>query len=78
VALARELEMCYVNISLITDYDAGLEGQPNVEAVSVEEVVRVLNDNNDRVRRVIQEMIPRIARERTCPCASALQYAVVS
>jgi 5'-methylthioadenosine phosphorylase len=70
--------MCYVNISLITDFDAGLEGQPDVEAVSVEEVIRVLHENNERVRRVIQLMVPRIVRERTCPCASALQYAVVS
>ena len=78
VALARELELCYVNISLITDYDAGLEGQPNVEPVTVEEVIHVMHENNERVRRTIELMVPRIARERTCPCADALKFAVVS
>lgn len=78
-ALARELELCYVNISLITDYDAGLEGVADIEPVTVDEVVRVMRRNNDRVRQVIHNLVPLIAtRERTCPCASALQYAVVS
>src|SRR5918911_5194623 len=49
VVLARELEMCYVNLALITDYDVGLEGEPGIPAVTVEEVLRVLNDNNHRV-----------------------------
>jgi 5'-methylthioadenosine phosphorylase len=78
VALARELAMCYVNIALITDYDAGLEGQPGISPVTVEEVLRVLHDNNDRVRRVIQQLLPRIGAERTCRCAQALDTAVIS
>ena len=78
VALARELEMCYVNIALITDYDVGLEGQAGIQPVSVAEVVRVLNDNNDRVRRLIERLLPRLAAARTCPCAGALEYAVIS
>jgi 5'-methylthioadenosine phosphorylase len=78
VVLALELEMCYLNISLITDYDVGLEGQEDVEPVTVEGVIRVFNENNHRVKKVIQELIPRIPTERTCPCASTLQGAVVS
>src|SRR5690348_16064016 len=68
VALARELQMCYVNISLITDYDAGLEGQLGVEPVTVSEVVEVLNANNDRVRRLIELLVPRLQGPRPCPC----------
>ncbi|HEX6493459.1 MAG TPA: S-methyl-5'-thioadenosine phosphorylase, partial [Candidatus Dormibacteraeota bacterium] len=49
VVLARELQMCYVNIALITDYDAGLEGEGGIEPVSVAEVIQVLNANNERV-----------------------------
>ena len=48
--LARELEICYVNISLITDYDVGLEGMP---PVSHEEVMRVFAGNNERVKQAI-------------------------
>src|ERR687886_1507872 len=68
VALARELGMCYVNISLITDYDTGLEGEPGITPVTVEEVLRVLHDNNERVRRLIERLLPRIPATRTCPC----------
>jgi 5'-methylthioadenosine phosphorylase len=75
--LARELQMCYVNISLITDWDVGLEGLPGVRPVSVEEVLRVLNENNDRVRELIFQLVPRLGGERTCSCATALQGAVV-
>src|SRR5262245_59552301 len=75
VALARELEMCYVNIALITDYDVGLE---NLEPVTVDEVVRVLNQNNDRVRRLIERLLPGLSDERTCPCVHALEQAVIS
>jgi 5'-methylthioadenosine phosphorylase len=78
VALARELEMCYVNIALITDYDAGLEGEAGIEPVSVSEVVQVLNANNERVRRLIELLVPQLSLTRTCPCARALENAVIS
>ncbi len=77
VILARELELCYVNISLITDYDVGLEGMPHVSAVSVAEVEKVLTSNNDRVRRLILGLIPRLPSERSCPCATAMRGAVI-
>jgi 5'-methylthioadenosine phosphorylase len=78
VVLARELQMCYVNIALITDYDAGLEGEAGIEPVSVAEVVEVLNANNERVRRLIELLVPRLNAGRTCPCARALENAVIS
>src|SRR3981081_3902454 len=56
--LARELELCYVNISLITDYDVGLEGMPEVAPVSVAEVEKVFAGNTDRVRRTAQAPVP--------------------
>jgi 5'-methylthioadenosine phosphorylase len=78
VVLARELQMCYVNIALITDYDAGLEGQSGIEPVSVAEVVQVMNANNARVRRLIEVLLPRLSDERACACARALGNAVIS
>lgn len=70
--LARELEMCYVNISLITDYDVGAEG---TLPVSHEEVIRVFNDNNDKVKNLIFEMIKRMKPSEPCECRKALENA---
>lgn len=77
VALARELEMCYLNISLITDYDAGLEGNPNVKPVSAEEVVRHFGTNVARVKDLILDLIPRIPEARTCSCGTSMRDAFV-
>lgn len=73
--LARELEMCYANVALITDYDVGLEGEPGVEPVTNESVIAVFNANNARVRDVLKAMIEGMPSERTCSCGTALQGA---
>jgi 5'-methylthioadenosine phosphorylase len=73
--LARELEMCYVNISLITDYDVGLEGVPGIEPVSHEEVMHVFASNIENVRNGISAIITAMPQERTCGCGSALEHA---
>jgi 5'-methylthioadenosine phosphorylase len=70
--LARELEICYCNISLITDMDAGAEG---AEAVTNEEVIRVFNENNAKVKEMLFEMIPALPSERDCICSHALEGA---
>jgi 5'-methylthioadenosine phosphorylase len=75
--LPRELELCYANVALITDYDVGLEGQEGVTAVTNEEVLRVFAENNVRVRELIFRMIPRLAASRTCSCGSAMQGAAM-
>jgi 5'-methylthioadenosine phosphorylase len=67
--LARELEICYVNISLIADYDVGLEGIP---PVTNEEVVRVFDGNSAKLRDLLFTVIPALPAERDCPCATAL------
>jgi 5'-methylthioadenosine phosphorylase len=71
--LARELEMCYANVSLITDYDVGVEGQ--VEAVSHEEVIRVFTENNERLRSLLFRLIIGLPDERDCQCKAALANA---
>jgi len=67
--LARELELCYANVSLITDYDVGVEGAP---PVSHDEVIRVFTDNNARLRELLFVVIPSLPAERDCACATAL------
>ena len=76
--LARELELCYVNIALITDYDSGLEGSPEVAPVSVAEVDRFFRGNNDRVRELILRLLPKLeSGVRDCPCPHAMEHAFI-
>jgi 5'-methylthioadenosine phosphorylase len=77
VVLARELEMCYVNISLITDYDVGVEGDAGVEPVTHAAVIQVFQQNNEKLRRLLAAIIERLPRTRTCSCATALAHARV-
>ena len=70
--LARELEICYANVSLITDYDVGMEGTP---PVTNEEVIRVFHENNARLRDLLFAVVPELPKERDCPCATALEGA---
>jgi 5'-methylthioadenosine phosphorylase len=70
--LARELEIGYANISLITDYDVGLEGMQGVEPVSHAEVVRVFEENNAKLRDLLFAMIPEIPSEPSPLAAKAL------
>ncbi|MHB8513499.1 MAG: S-methyl-5'-thioadenosine phosphorylase [Actinomycetota bacterium] len=72
--LAREQQMCYVSISLITDYDAGVEGVP---AVTVGEVIKVFEHNIPRLRALMLDIVPRIPSERHCSCATALEGATI-
>jgi 5'-methylthioadenosine phosphorylase len=75
VILARELEMCYLNLSLVTDYDAGVEGAPEVAAVQAQDVVRVLAANIARVRDLLATLIPMIPTTPSCDCQRSLEGA---
>ncbi|TME47459.1 MAG: S-methyl-5'-thioadenosine phosphorylase [Chloroflexi bacterium] len=77
VILARELEMCYLNLSLVTDYDAGLEGSPDIGAVQAHDVLRVLGENIARLRNVLTALVPMIPAAPTCTCQRALEGARV-
>ena len=56
--LARERELCYANVSLVTDYDVGLEGVPGVEPVSAEAAFRVFADNLGKLRDLLFRAVP--------------------
>jgi 5'-methylthioadenosine phosphorylase len=75
--LARELEVCYVNLMLVTDYDVGLEGMPDVPPVSADMAFEVFSQNLDRLRALLFRAVPRIGPQPECVCASALGSAVV-
>lgn len=59
-ALAREADLPFAGVALVTDYDAGLDGEPGVEPVTQEQVFAVFNDNIDRVRGLLRDVIPRL------------------
>jgi 5'-methylthioadenosine phosphorylase len=70
--LARELELCYANISMVTDHDVGVEGTP---PVSHHDVIHVFEENNARLRELLFAAIPRIGPQPQDACATALQGA---
>jgi 5'-methylthioadenosine phosphorylase len=67
--LARELELCYANVSIVTDYDAGIEG---AGAVSTLSVGRVLSEKRERLRALLHAVIPRIGPQPLDGCSTAL------
>jgi len=73
--LARELEICYANISLITDYDVGLEDDPSIQPVSHQEVLKVFQANLARLRQLLVACIEALPAERTCSCGEAVASA---
>ena len=67
--LAREVEICYVSISTITDYDVWTESQ-----VSSYEILEILKKNVDRTKNLIKQLIPLVPNERlNCTCGHALE-----
>jgi 5'-methylthioadenosine phosphorylase len=69
VTLARELELCFANVALVTDYDVGVD---DIEPVSHAEVLKVFGQNIDALRELLFAAIPAVPAERTCACATAL------
>lgn len=74
--LAREAEICYSTMALVTDYDCWHEAH---ESVTVDMVIQNLHHNSESARKLIRETVKRLATsERTCGCGSALRYAIIT
>jgi 5'-methylthioadenosine phosphorylase len=69
VTLARELELCFANVALVTDFDVGVDDIP---PVSHAEVLKVFGENISSLRDVLFAAIPAVPTERDCACATAL------
>jgi 5'-methylthioadenosine phosphorylase len=72
--LARELELCYANVSMVTDHDVGVEG---TAPVSHEAVLAVFQQNNEKLRDLLFAAIPKIGPQPEDVCATALRGARV-
>ena len=75
IALAREKEMCYCAIAIVTDYDVGLIAEGKVKPVSVEEVIKAFQGNIGKAKKVILAMIKNWPKKVTCDCQKALDGA---
>jgi 5'-methylthioadenosine phosphorylase len=73
--LAREAEICYTTIALVTDYDCW---HPDHEHVTVEMVIGNLVQNARTAQQIIADAVDRLPFERTCECASALKFALIT
>ena len=76
--LAREAEMCYATVAMVTDYDCW---HPNHDDVTVDAVIKVLVENAGRARTLIRGAAPRLATDRSaasCSCRSALEHALIT
>ena len=73
--LAREAEICYSTLALVTDYDCW---HPDHDSVSVEMIVANLMQNARMAQRVIAEVVGRLPEARSCGCASALATAIIT
>jgi len=73
--LAREAEICYSTVAMITDYDCW---HPDHASVTLEEIISNLNKNAENAQNVIREAVRAIPPDRSCKCARALAHAIIT
>ncbi len=76
--LAREAEMCYATVAMVTDYDCW---HPDHDHVTVDAIVKVLLENADKARALVKRVAPHVHGDEKgceCGCRSALQYAIIT
>jgi len=73
--LAREAEICYTTIALVTDYDCW---HPQHDAVTVAQVIENLKKNTENAQKIIRATVQRLPMDRTCKCGHALKHAIMT
>jgi 5'-methylthioadenosine phosphorylase len=73
--LARETEICYATVAMVTDYDCW---HPHHDSVTVDQIVAVLVKNAENACNVVREAVAAMPKERTCKCGSALKHAILT
>ena len=73
--LAREAEICYVTVAMVTDYDCW---HPEHDAVSVTDIIANLTKNAENACKVVENAVRAMPAERTCKCGSALSHALIT
>lgn len=73
--LAREAEICYVTVAMVTDYDCW---HPHHDSVTVDQIIAVLVKNAENACRVVRESVAAMPKTRGCKCGSALGHAIIT
>jgi 5'-methylthioadenosine phosphorylase len=73
--LAREAEICYATVAMVTDYDCW---HPDHDSVTVDQIVAVLHQNAENAAKVVRATVARLPKERDCGCASAAKYSILT
>jgi len=73
--LAREAEICYTTMALVTDYDCW---HADHDSVTVADIVRNLHKNSENAQKIIKAAVRRLPVDRTCKCGSALEHAILT
>jgi 5'-methylthioadenosine phosphorylase len=73
--LAREAEMCYVTVAMVTDYDCW---HPAHDAVTVSDIIANLTKNAENAGRVVARVVADMPAQRNCKCGSALAHAIIT
>ena len=76
--LAREAELCYATVAMVTDFDCW---HPDHDDVTVEQIIKVLLANADRARTLVKQVAPKVigdAKGNACSCRTALEYAIIT
>jgi len=73
--LAREAEICYATLAMVTDYDCW---HPEHDAVTVEQIIDYLTRNAQNAQKIIRAAVRQMPKERSCKCGSALAHAILT
>src|ERR1700689_870672 len=73
--LAREAEICYATMAMVTDYDCWREGHDDV---TVDQIVAGIHQNADNAAKVLRAAVRTVPKERACACASAVKFAILT
>jgi 5'-methylthioadenosine phosphorylase len=73
--LAREAELCYVTVAMVTDFDCW---HPHHDSVTVDQIVAVLLKNAENACKVVRQTVAEMPRSRSCKCGSALAHAILT
>jgi 5'-methylthioadenosine phosphorylase len=73
--LAREAEICYVTVAMVTDYDCW---HPDHDAVTVNDIIANLMKNAGNASKVVAEAVAQMPAARACKCGSALSHAIIT
>lgn len=77
VVLASELGICYLNISLVTDYDAGIYAKDKASPVSIEEVLTNFKKNTEKLKKLVAAIIENMPEKRRCSCQIKAERALI-